>query len=442
MAKNNGWFGFGKQKVEVDTSDLDQKGYRWTEKGEGKMFGGLMKELLRGHGNITYSKVDEDQFIEQGFLKNPTVRSIIGSVQSAAMQLKWKVIDKKSGEEVEHPLLDQLLNSPNPLCNWKQFISNTLMFEMLTGNAFIMMDNEITMGGFNQGKPGALINLPSQNVQINLSGDGRYIKSYDLDYFAFQGDIPAEWIIHVRESNPDFDLDNRNSFLYGQSRLTSCMRALDTNNEIIDTLKGVYENGGPRGILGLKDATMGAIMNEVQLKKIEAQLQRNYKGGINAGKFPIHNLQWDWTKIGADIGDLQVREMLENTSMEICKAYNFPYVLISDGQTSYANQNEAKRAMWDNVIKPRIANIKEALDGQFLDKFGDNLEFSIDYSEVAALKEDELERAKRLSIANWMTINEKRECDGLEPIEGGDELPMPMPNMMGFEDNTTEDDKG
>ena len=414
----------------------ETKDARFIVPGEGQSWDGLMKELLRGHGNITYSKVDEEQFIEQAFLKNPTVRAIIGHVQSAASQIKWKVVDK-NGEDYSDPLLDALLQQPNPIANWKQFISNSLMFEMLTGNSFILMDNQITMGGFNEGKPGALINLPSQNVQIDLSADGRYIREYHLDYFAFQADIPAEWMIHTRESNPDFDLDNRNSFLYGQSRLTPAMRALDTNNEIIDTLKGVFENGGPRGVLNLKNAEFAGMMSEEQLKKIEASLQRNYKGGINAGKFPINNMQWEWTKIGADIKDLEIGQMLEITSMEIARAYNFPYVIISDGQSSFNNQSEAKKAMWENVVLPRVYNLKEQLDARLLPLFGEGLEFVCDTSHVAALKEDEEKKAKVLSLSNWMTINEKREACGLEPVEGGDELDMPSP--MAFMPNEEEE---
>lgn len=415
---------------------VETKNARFVKPGEGIDFSGLMKELLRGHGNVTYSKVDEDQFIEQGWLKNPTVRGIIGHVQSASSKVKWKVVDK-NGEEFNNPLLDELMMKPNPLVQgWSEFVSNSLMFEMLTGNSFILMDNTITEGGFNQGKPGAMINLPSQNVQIELSADGRFIKSYSLDYFAFQGDIPAEWVIHTRESNPDFDLDNRNSFLYGSSRLTSCMRALDTNNEIIDTLKSVYENGGPRGILGLKDKEAAAIFNEEQLKKIEASLQRNYKGGNNAGKFPINALDWNWTKIGADIRDLEVGMMLELTTKEICRAFNFPYIILSDGQSSFNNQNEAKKAMWENCILPRIYRIKEALECNLLPHFGDGLQLVCDLSEIAALKEDEEKKAKTLALSSWMTVNEKREAQGLEPIEGGDELSAPMFTMPQEDDET------
>ncbi len=423
----------------------ETKSDRFVSPGKGIDVSGVMKDLLRGHGNITYSKLDEEQFVQEGWAKNPTVRGIIAKVQEASTQIKWRTVNGE-GAEVENPLFNDLVRAPNAINTWSEFVQDTLMFHMLTGNAFIVMDKSMTNPqGVTAGIPGALVNLPAQNVQINISPDRFFIESYDLDYLSFTGTLPAEDVIHLRESNPDHDFDERNSFLYGTPRLSSASRALDTNNEIIDTIRGVFAEGGPRGILGLKmgtDPLLANQLDEAQVKKIGAQLQKEYKGGRNAGKFPINNLQWEWTKIGADIGELQTKEMLEVTAIEICRSFNFPPMVLGLGNSTYENQKEASKDMWESVVLPRVYSLKESLNSRLMPLFGDDIFLDCDLSDVAVLKEDEDKKATQYSKMNFLTVNEKREAFGYDPVPDGDTLDDPMRAFGMNEDEMEGDDKG
>lgn len=420
--------------------NVEVKEAAFVEEGQGLYLPPELSNLAINTGKQTYSQANSRAFVREGYLKNPTVRGIIGVTQDTSRQIKWVLVDKKTNEPVEDALFEDLMDNPSPQFSWADFIANTLMYEMLDGNAFIYIgENAKSDNNINQGMPDFLLNLPATSVGIELSDDLKYIKHYDIDYVWVKGEYPADKVIHLRESNPDFDNNGGDTFLRGKSRLETAMRALETNNEIIDTLKGVYDNGGPRGILGLKAKDEFQTLNQEQIKRLEAAFERLYKGGRNAGKFPIDNLEWNWTKIGSDIKELMIKEMLESSAIEICRAYNFPPMMIGLGNSTYENQNEAKKELWENVILPRVYRIKEALNKRLVPMFNENYMLTCDLSDIKALKEDEEKKAKQYSLMSFLTVNEKREAFGFEPIEGGDELTMPMPPMFGDEEQPQDD---
>lgn len=95
-------------------------------------------------------------------------------------------------------------------------------------------------------------------------------------------------------------------------------------------------------------------------------------------------------------------------------------------EANYANQNEAKRMMWENVVIPNLMELRDALNCWLVPQFGENIYIDFDTSNVKALQQDFDTQANAvLKLQGVLSVNELRDRLGYEPITGGDEI---MPN--------------
>ncbi len=383
-------------------------------------------QLLFGSSQVSAQEQNDKNYIKRGYQGNPTVFSIINMVAKNAGMAKWGVY-KKGADNTKEPykdvLLQGLLETPNGLQTWNELIQNVISFKLITGNSYIWgIDGENTM---TKGKTAALYTLPSDRVQIHANDSNTAIRGYSVDFYG-RGNkdvIPATEILHLKNFNPLYNGDG--DFLYGQSPLKATMQSLYTNNDAIETSGSYLKNQGPRGLLSIEpDDTYGKL-SEDETNAMRARWRAEHTGVKKAGELLIVPGKPQWHEIGSTSADLKLIEHYKLTVNDICNVYQFPTILISDGDSTFSNQKEAKKMLWTNVIIPALTEIRDGLNAWLVPKFGEGICIDFDLTDIKELQEDIKSQAEAINkLQGVVTVNEARAMINKAPLAGpeGDEL--------------------
>jgi phage portal protein BeeE len=185
-------------------------------------------------------------YIKDGYMMNPDVYAVVNIITRAAaavpplvlevkdekkareyyrlkhsqrngvqegFQKKQRELREKAFEEVpETNDLYKLIQRPNPLQAFPEFLENFWGFWEVTGNAFAH-GVELSDGRFSE-----MWVMPPQLTQINVDkGLESLVESYNLIWHGSQHKIPADTVLHVKYWNPDYS--SPGSHLYGMSPL-------------------------------------------------------------------------------------------------------------------------------------------------------------------------------------------------------------------------------
>lgn len=416
--------------------------------------------------SVIYNTENDENYINEGYRKNATVYSIINLISKAASSVpinvfkrvndtelkrykamtsgfmdgtiihKSNMIKKHALVELEHTDLEMLLERPNPAQSYASWISELVAFGKLTGNRYIYGIGPDT--GDNVGKYKELYVMPSQIIEVNSGGILEPIKDYSVEYNG-QFKIPADQICHIKDFNPFYD--GTGSHLYGQSPLKAGFRAMTTNNEAAQTGVKYLQNQMARGVLMADEGDL----NEVQAQQLKDKFRNTYQSSNNAGDVIITPKKLSWVNFGLSASDLSLIEQYNASIKDLCNIFNVPVQLLNNTESStYNNQKEAKKALYQNAVIPELIKIRDELNRWLTPKYGDNLFIDFDFSVIPELQEEMDKVVAQMTSSWWLTPNEKRAAmsyaqednDALNdyfvpvnllPINGSD-VDMPDPN--------------
>ena len=121
--------------------------------------------------------------------------------------------------------------------------------------------------------------------------------------------------------------------------------------------------------------------------------------------------------------DLDFMEAKHAAAREIALAIGVPPMLLGiPGDNTYANFQEANRALWRQTILPLASRVGQALAQWLGPQFGNELRLVVDTDRIDALSSDRNALWERIERAQFLTLNEKREAAGYAPVDGGDRL--------------------
>jgi len=417
--------------------------------------------------SVVFNPENDDNYINEGYRKNATVYSIINLISKAASSVpinvyqkvneselkkymamtsgymdgtiihKSNMIKKHALVELEHSDLDNLLARPNPAQSYASWISEIVAFGKLTGNRYIYGIGPDT--GDNVGKYKELYVMPSQIMEVVSGSILEPVKEYRVEYNG-QYSIPADQICHIKDFQPYFD--GTGSHLYGQSPLKAGFRAMTTNNEAAQTGVKYLQNQMARGVLMSEEGDL----NEVQAQQLKDKFRTTYQSSNNAGDVIITPKKLSWVNFGLSAADLSLIEQYNASIKDLCNIYNVPVQLLNNTDSStYNNQKEAKKALYQNAVIPELLKIRDELNRWLAPKYGDNLFIDFDFSVIPELQEEMDKIVAQMTQAWWLTPNEKRAAmsygeednealneyyvpANLLPIAGSDvEMPDPQP---------------
>ncbi|HEX8167795.1 MAG TPA: phage portal protein [Beijerinckiaceae bacterium] len=345
----------------------------------------------------------------EGFQKNPVVHRAVRLVAEAAASLPLILLE--GGRMADGHPLAALLARPNPREGGARFLESLYGHLLVSGNAYV---EAVAV----EGMPRELYALRPDRMRVVPGPDG-WPAAYDYavgsETVRFVQDrqengVPP--ILHLTLFHPTDDH-------YGLSPMEAAAVPLDIHNAAGAWNKALLDNAArPCGALVFAG---GPPVTEVQFARLKEEIERNYQGAANAGRPLLLEGGLDWKPLSLTPKDMDFIEAKSAAAREIALAFGVPPLLLGlPGDNTHANYAEANRAFYRQTVIPLARRTCEAL-AQWLSPAwgrdrgsgpGQALAFEPDLDAVEALASERESLWRRVSAADFLTADEKREAVG------------------------------
>lgn len=311
--------------------------------------------------------------------------------------------------EVNHPLIKLLRNKPNPYQGRVSFME-TLMLNLVAGNSFIKK------GFFNKELVRLdVVNNGSMRPELLSNGALQYT------FYDSQGKknvLQDKDIMHIRLFGPG---------LMGMSPISYGAHAMGIGLAADSKVGRVMENGAkPTGALVRKD---GKMFSDEQRNALRKEMTSLIAG--DDWFLPVLEGGLEFEKISLSPADIELLETRRFSVEEVCRFFGVPSILIND--TSGATT-------WGSGIEQIIEGFSKFGLGHFLEKIEeafrlellpredwDKYEFEFKISDLLrASLIKRIEANQKRILSGQATINQVRKEEGYQPVEGGDNLLVPV----------------
>ena len=362
-------------------------------------------------GRARWTPRDYAGLAREGYLTNAIVHRAVRLIAENAAACSY-LLYEGAMERDQHPLL-QLLTRPNPRQDGASFFETLYAHMLLAGNAYIegvALDDSVR----------ELYALRPDRMKVVPGGDG-WPEAYEYSvggrsvrFDQTSSRVPP--ILHVTFFHP---LDDH----YGLAPIEAAAIALDTHNSAAKWNKSLLDNAArPSGAL-VYSGPEGAVLSDSQFERLKRELEGTYQGAVNAGRPLLLEGGLDWKAMSLTPKDMDFLDAKNAAAREIALAFGVPPMLLGiPGDNTYANFQEANRALWRQTILPLASRVGSSLAQWLSPQFGAELRIAIDTDRIDALASDRAALWDRVAAAPFLTLNEKREATGYAPLEGGDRL--------------------
>ncbi len=224
------------------------------------------------------------------------------------------------------------------------------------------------------------------------------------------------------------------------SPLAALRMTVDMNTDAVAFNRRFFQNDGTPGRVYIKTE---ATLTRAEATALRARWEEAFKGPNKSHRIAVLDKSADLASLGVSQKDMDFTEGQRFTKEEIAGAFGVPPMLIGDLRHATLNNfRVAKTSFWDETMVPELELVEGFINHVLTPQLGSGLTANFDLSEIAALREDQSEKAKRqklLTESGIMTINELRAQDGLPAVLWGDE-PPPTFTRPAFELNGTSSD--
>ncbi|MCX7366289.1 MAG: phage portal protein [Alphaproteobacteria bacterium] len=389
------------------------------------MFGSLASGLRRRElkttdaGNLSWSALFGQQNSRAGVsvnvdsaLKVSTVFACLRVLADGIAQVPLKVYREKADGSKElardHPAYRLLSRRPNEWMTSFEFRQVLMFHAVLLGNGCAYI-------GRIRGVPRELIPLVPGSYTIEQARD--YTLTYRLtDLGGRTTVLPREDVFHLR--GPSW------TGVAGLDALQVAREAVGLAIATEETHAALHANGTqPGGVLSVK----GALDDAARARLKEAWAQ--YQGGLqNRFKTAVLDMDSTWTPLGMKGVDAEHLDTRRFQIEEICRDLKvFPQMVgYADKTATFASAEAFFLAHVIHTLNPWIENWEQSLAR---DLFPDEDDILAKFSMQGLLRGDNAARATFYAsgITNgWLTRNEARRLEDLNPIEGLGEPLLPL----------------
>lgn len=170
--------------------------------------------------------------------------------------------------------------------------------------------------------------------------------------------------------------------------------------------------------------------DETRKKFVTAFREAWGSGGSKAGSIPLMEDGMEIKPFQTSFKEQQWAESIQLSREAVAAAYGLnPALIWHTGTQTYASAKDNARALYAECLGPVLQMLQQRINSFLLPKLGASRETYVEFDLAEKLKGSFEERASILQSAvggPWMTRNEARADNNLPPIEGGDELIVPL----------------
>ena len=403
----------------------------------------MNSQIAIERGIVTWQGADQRSFVDDGYVANDIVYSIIKLITDKAKIAPfhvYKVVDEKAAKKYKSlaaqkdinlkeletlhkkayelytgdQRLNELLKYPNEEDCWSDLVEQWCGFKLITGNSFIY--GKLIEAGNNQGKPYELFALPSQYMAIiaNINVFPPTRAGYQL-YYGQMWSFDTKEILHDKYFNPQWGVTGGQ--LYGQSPLRAAAKNLTRSNEAKTAAVASFQNGGPAGVLFMNDERFDPTSGQAQAQALKTAVSQ--KGGsANFNSIAVSGYKVDWKQIGLSPVELNIIESEKWDLKALCNIYGVPSQLLNDSDSkTYNNQREGEKALTLRCAIPLLNSLTENLNRKLHTDWGykgTNLYVDYDLSVYGELEANKSEQTDWLDKAWWISPKQKLDIMNIE----------------------------
>jgi len=371
--------------------------------------------------------------VADGYKSNPWVYRAIRLITQSASTVPWVVFDKEMSPLWDHPL-SLLFAKPNPHLTRQQVFEMVVSWLELAGNGYfkkvILRGRTVELWPIS---PDRLAPIPSKDPTLFIDG---YIRKADGGGDIRDPEYNAQTVIHIRFIDP------ANPYL-GIAPLSAAARTVDLDNSQLDWNTSTMQNRGVvDGVFTFKRP-----LDAPQSKNIMERIMEKFSGKKNARKPLVIGEDAMYTRLSLSPTELDFLESRKDNRLEILSVYGVPPQLAGVQESStFNNFTVSRRVFWETTILPLLDTMKDAFNHSFSDELAPGLTLGYDTSDVAALKDNEIEKAKVGKVYHSMgvpvsVLNDKLSL-GLDEYDGWDESGSEAPPPGAPPDPPDDDTEG
>lgn len=324
---------------------------------------------------------------------------------------KFRVYAKMGADELEevrpdHPLVI-LLEEVNPVATRSELMYVTSAHQDLTGDAYWYLP----INGL--GIPGECWALPADRMSIIPTRDGQVLR-YELNNGTDKIPFDPSEVVHFKHPNPA-------SFYYGQSVLMAAAASSDIDEFQHEYQRRFYQNYAVPPYALKTESTL----RDDTRAKLKADWNKEYGGPNGSGKIGLLEGGLSIERIGINPKELDWLATNRATRDDILAVFGVPASklgLVEDVNRANAEANDY--TFGTNVVEPILSMMDERLTQDLARKFDPKL--IIKHDSTVAGDEERQARVSAVRIAGGIaTVNEERQAQGYDPVDGGDVLLVP-----------------
>ena len=361
-------------------------------------------------GRVVWSARDTVSLTRSGFAGNPVGFRAVKMIAETAAALPLILKDNERRYDV-HPVLG-LVDAPNAGQGRFEILESVYGQLLLSGNAYVeaVVDDA--------GAPVELHVLRSDRMSVVPGRDGWPV-AYEYAVGGKKHRFPVRdglsTICHIKAFHPQDDH-------YGLSPLQSAAQAVDVHNAASAWSKALLDNAArPSGAIVYKGAEGHGTMSADQYDRLLHEMEAHHQGARNAGRPMLLEGGLDWKPMGFSPSDMEFQKTKEAAAREIALAFGVPPMLLGiPGDATYANYQEANRALFRLTVLPLAERVTGALSLWFASLTGEDVRLSPDLDQVPALAPEREAQWRRIAGAEFLTDAEKRALLGLPTLQEDD----------------------
>ena len=379
-----------------------------------------------GAGSIAWSSPDYKKMSEEGYSNCVIAFKCINKNAQAVASVPW-VLKERMADGTEQPIYQHdnmtLLRHPNRWTAGNVLFYKFMCHLQIAGNAYL--EGVGPTSGANAGMFRELHVKRPDRMQVikGKNGPDGYKYTVEGRDFPFMVD-PRTGNCNIHHWPLFAPLDD----WYGMSPIEAASRDIDIHNAYgAWNYKMLTNDARPSGV-----ATQDFESDPKAEEKLKKDLNKEYGGLDNVGKILVLPFGLKWTQLGLSPKDMEWLEGRNVTARDICNALGVPAMMINvPGDNKYANMVEAKLDHWESTITFYLGLLATELNHwlvrRWVEREGRDLFLEPDLSNTPiAQAQKDLKWKRAYEGGDFMTLNERRELVGLEKIDEGDVILVPM----------------
>ena len=319
---------------------------------------------------------------------------------------------------VGHPVQDLLAKAPNSVSSTFTFREAMASNLVLHGNAYAKIEMNAA------GRPTALIPLNPMKVEVKVvDGEKVYVFDKKHTYLDYE-------ILHF--------VGLSFNGLTGKSPLSMAREAVAIGLAAQEYGARFYSNGANAG--GVITAP-GRLNTEV-VKRLRESWNRAQSGNSNSHSTAILEEGMKYEKIGLDPEAAQFLQSRKFQVNEIARIFRIPPIYLADLDNSSTKANVEQQAIQfvRDCITPYVRRMEVELNRKLFREDEPNLYAY--FTMEGLMRGDQKARYEAYAVARnwgWLSVNDIRDLENLNPVEGGDIYLQPLNMQRAGQDDTNVD---